>query len=237
MRLHYALLSAALTVGFSGIAVAQDQPATTTTPQPPPAVVVVDHDKDHHDSDNFSATQSRWLLSGFVGSNFGARASDASVNFGGELGYLWHSVIGLSALANFTPDFKTNNLGFADDPHVNGYMLNAMLAAPIGGEAQFQPYLSGGVGEIELRSQVLNTPAVPASGFVSANQSRFGGTIGAGVMGFAGNVGVRGDIRYFRASKSSDFSTTPDNPAESFAQGVLSGLDFWRANIGLAFRW
>jgi hypothetical protein len=66
-------------------------------------------------------------------------------------------------------------------------------------------------------------------------------------MGFAGNVGVRADVRYFRGFSDDTVEDalnldpgTIDNdntPGSQAASGILSGLDFWRANIGLAFRW
>jgi hypothetical protein len=55
-------------------------------------------------------------------------------------------------------------------------------------------------------------------------------------MAFAGNVGIRGDVRYYRAFNS-DVSTNATTAADVFAQNLLSGLDFWRANIGIAVRW
>jgi hypothetical protein len=32
-------------------------------------------------------------------------------------------------------------------------------------------------------------------------------------------------------------TTTGSTAADVFAQNLLSGLDFWRANIGIAVRW
>jgi len=56
-------------------------------------------------------------------------------------------------------------------------------------------------------------------------------------MGFAGNVGVRGDVRYFRAFTNDTLATTGTTPGDVFSRNLLSGLDFWRANIGVAIRW
>jgi hypothetical protein len=146
-------------------------------------------------------------------------------------------VFGAEVLADFAPNFKLNNVGLASNPDVNGYMLNAILGAPMGGDSQFKPYISGGVGEIQLRSDVLNTPANPASGFVSANQAHFGGDIGAGLLAYSGNVGVRADVRYFRHFTTDSLASTATTPADNFAQALVSSLDFWRANIGIALRW
>ena len=59
--------------------------------------------------------------------------------------------------------------------------------------------------------------------------------VGAGLMGFIGNVGFRGDIRYFKARTDDDLADIV--PVDALTQTVLSGVEFWRANIGIALRW
>jgi hypothetical protein len=178
-----------------------------------------------------STIPSHWLASGFVGSNFGASHDDASVDFGGQVGYLWNGVLGAEFLADFAPRFNINNALLTQNPDLNSYMVNAIGAVPFL-DGQLQPYVSGGVGAIQLRSDVNL-----GGGATSANQSKAGGDIGAGLMGFAGNIGFRADVRYFRAFTTDEVSTSASTPEEVFAQGLLSGLDFWRANFGVAFRW
>lgn len=95
-------------------------------------------------------------------------------------------------------------------------------------------HLSAGLGGVQLRSDMINLGTTSTT---SANQMRCGGNVGAGVMGFSGNVGIRGDIRYYRAFYNSDVSTDTGTPADVFAQTLLSGLDYWKANIGIAVRW
>src|SRR5262249_9186732 len=105
---------------------------------------------------------------------------------------------------------------------------------PLGADGRWQPYLSGGVGAITLRSDVFNRSNGNAvSNTFNPDDTHFGANIGAGIMGDVGNWGVRGDVRYFRAT-SSDVTTNGINP---IASNLLSGLDFWRANIGVAVRW
>ena len=184
-----------------------------------------------------SPTQSRWTAAGFVGANYGASATGSSVDFGGQLGYLYRGIIGGEFLADFAPRFNVANAFLADRPNVNAYMANVILAAPFGTEAAIQPYVSVGVGGIQLRSNLLTFANVPTSAQSEVNQTRGGGDIGFGVMGFAGNVGIRGDVRYFRAFTNNTVTTTGSTAADVFAQNLLSGLDFWRANIGIAVRW
>jgi hypothetical protein len=226
----------------------------------------------------------RWLASGLIGSNyknnsasqpggigsgsaisaFGGVASDtstdSSLDFGLSLGYLWHSVAGAEFMANFTPNFNLANTFVASDasPALNTYMFNAIGAVPIGADARFQPYVSGGFGAMTLRGATVasgltglpgtstTTTGTVANDVFNPDESHGAGNIGFGLMGFMGNFGVRGDLRYFRA-----FGTNTDNLSTSttvttssgtttsggVVTGLLPGLNFWRANIGVAFRW
>jgi hypothetical protein len=61
--------------------------------------------------------------------------------------------------------------------------------------------------------------------------------VGGGLMAFAGNVGIRGDLRFFHAFQDNRFSTDVTAPEDQFTKNLLLGLDIWRANIGVAVRW
>ena len=226
-------IAAALTVALPAKAHAQEP-----GPPPPqnPSATSTKSD-DNGGSGWISATQSRWTAAGFVGANYGASATSSSVDFGGQVGYLYRGIIGGEFLADFAPKFNITNAFLADRPNVNAYMLNAILAVPLGTEAAIQPYVSAGLGGVQLRSNMLAVSSDPTSLQTTANQTRGGGDIGFGVMGFAGNVGIRGDVRYFRAFTNNTVTTTGSNASDVFAQNLLSGLDFWRANIGIAVRW
>jgi len=181
---------------------------------------------------------SRWTAAGFVGANYGAAATSSSVDFGGQVGYLYRGVIGGEFIADFAPRFNLTNAFLADRPNVNAYMANVLVSVPVGADHQIQPYLSAGFGGVQLHSNMLALASVPTSAQTSANDVRGGGDIGFGVMGFAGNVGIRGDVRYFRAFTNDNAAIgTGSTAADAFAQNLLSGLDFWRANIGIAVRW
>lgn len=160
------------------------------------------------------------------------------MDFGGQVGYLYRGVVGGELLADFAPKFELNNARFADMPNLNTYMANAVLALPLGDEHRVQPYVSAGFGAVQLRSNILGIAGFPSSAQTSASATSGGGDIGFGLMGFAGNVGIRGDVRYFRAFTNDNItSVTGSTAADIFSQNVLSGLDFWRANIGVAVRW
>jgi hypothetical protein len=223
MRTQKWLLAAAIVLGVPMIAAAQTTTTTGTTAQTTTAY-------------DLDAPPSHWMVSGFVGSNFGAQTDGTSVDLGGSLGYLWRSAVGLEFLAGFSPNFELENSAvlLGEKPQVNSYMVNAMGAIPIGSSASFQPFVSAGLGAITLRSDVLSGDSDNFDETLNPDDSKFGGNVGFGVMGFAGNVGLRGDVRYFRAFESGD---SPDTAGEAIASDLLSGLDFWRANIGVAIRW
>ena len=244
--------------------------------QPPAAAVAqnttgtVTQDPDNH-----------WIASGFVGSNFGRNAETASTEVGGSIGYLWKSKFGAEFDTGFTPSFElqSNFFGLGIKPQINTYMANAIAAAPLGPAAAWQPYISGGVGAISL----MSGDEGEAANFLNPNGTKFGGNVGGGLMAFAGKVGFKADVRYYRAAGAYQTSvaditpavspsptspappsspppspaptpTPPPGPyivptagtAQIASDGVtskqlvdtaLSGLAFWRANVGVALRW
>jgi len=91
-----------------------------------------------------------------------------------------------------------------------------------------KPYGAFGVGNLNLNVTSLASLVVPNPTSFSSNYFTF--NAGGGVMGFFGShLGVRGDLRYYRAFgfKLEDFATT----------GLaLDDFDFWRAAFGLAVK-
>jgi hypothetical protein len=196
--------------------------------------------------DDLDSDNGGWFASAFVGSDFGERAEGNSMDFGGALGYS-NGWVGAELLAGFTPNFQLRNNILVEDPQVNSYMFNLMGSVPLGSERRWQPFVSGGLGAITLRSDLLSGDDDAFDETLDPDDSQVGGNVGFGIMGFAGGVGIRADVRYFRAFTDAavedalnlDPGTIDPNstPAGQTASAMLSGLDFWRANIGLAFRW
>ncbi|HJS08042.1 MAG TPA: hypothetical protein VJ809_10300 [Pirellulales bacterium] len=219
MRPSHLLIAAALTAAMSGIAAAQTPTAATTA----------------------GDTRSSWLATGFVGSNFGtnheriALDKAGSVDFGGQLAFLWKGTIGGEFIADFVPNVG-DNLAFANEPQVNSYMGNVIAAIPLGASGRYQPYMSGGAGVIQLSVDLFDDIANPASSTFSSSNAKPGGNIGGGFMAFADHFGVRADVRYFKAFSD----TIPEAPfmgGELINHLVLNGLGFWRSSVGLAIRW
>jgi hypothetical protein len=80
---------------------------------------------------------------------------------------------------------------------------------------------------------VSGTP-IP-TGTTDGDEVKRGTNVGAGLMGFAGIIGFRADIRYYKAATDTSLQST--TPVGQFTETLLSGLDYWRANIGVAIRW
>jgi len=177
----------------------------------------------------------------------------ASFAFSGQIAYLWENV-GIEGLFDFTPSVDVTRAEFSE-PSANSYMANLITAIPIGPEGRFQPYMSGGIGAVSLSTDLQDIffpGIVQAVNFEGASQTKFGWNLGAGASAFgAGPFGFRADIRYFRAASSSNVDNvlTDDilfdaldgiletSNTDRLTRGLLSGLSYWRANVGLALRW
>lgn len=191
---------------------------------------------------------SHFLASGSLGSDFENDADDPSVNFAGTFGWLYHGVAGAEFQANFTPDFNLNPAivppFLAEEPSINTYMLNAIAAAPLMAGGQFQPYVSGGGGWFTMKG----TPTTGDSN-IDLDKTDTGWNLGAGLMGFLGQLGVRADLRYFKVSgnefagvdssvlRSAHHGAVVDDQEQTVNGNIISGMSFWRGNIGVALRW
>jgi hypothetical protein len=238
MRAAHYLIAVAIASGLPAAAMAQ-----STTPAPAY-------------TNNSALHENHWFASGFIGSNFSASSdratlannanidnnSSSNLEFGGQIGYMWNRAIGVEFLADITPTFGFDNVvesanignaGLVDDPRLNTYMVNAIASIPIAA-GRFQPYVSGGFGGVSVVADVLDNVLDPTGSSSRASLTRMGADVGGGFFAFAGNVGIRGDVRYFHASTNNQTATLP---ADQLTENLLSGLSFWRANVGIAFRW
>jgi len=211
--------------------------AAPPPPPPPPAPYVP------------TETHMPWIASGFIGSSFNTSSNTlqqtlnsdnnvpAGLTYGGQVGYLWHGVVGGEFIADFAPDVGLDSVLIASQPHVNSYMGNVIGAFPFGSDGRYQPFVSGGFGSIGMRADVVTGFDANGSQITSsATQARWGSNIGGGMMAFANRWGVRGDVRYFRASTNDAFSSN-QSAEDRVTQALLSDLGFWRGTLGLSFRW
>ena len=174
-----------------------------------------------------------WIFTPYIGANF-SRGGDifdldsgnTSVSFGGSLGWMGAGILGLEMDFGYAPDFFETDDVTSLDGNVTSFMGNVIIGIPIGGQTGggVRPYVSGGAGLLRSRLDDVED-------FFDLNENSFGVNAGAGLMVFfTDNVGLRGDLRYFR-SLSDD-----DNDDDTDLDLNLGAFHFWRATAGVAFR-
>ena len=183
-----------------------------------------------------SAQAQSWFFSPFIGGNFGGSADfgdfpdqddevERRMDFGATLG--WNpSVVGFEIDLGYSPNFFEDTAGDRNfefgDSNVTTLMGNLLLSAPPG--SGFRPYASGGLGLI--RANVSSGTGL----FNDLSTNDLGVNIGGGINAqFNENVGIRGDLRYFRSLQDNE----PDNELDL----SLGSFDFWRGTVGMTFRW
>jgi opacity protein-like surface antigen len=182
-----------------------------------------------------------WLFTPFIGMNFGGSATfnEAGFDFedkfeqrgtyGASLAWMGAGIAGFEFDFGYTPNFfESNAEGDVDfdygDNNLTTLMANLVLGAPVGGQTGIgiRPYASGGVGIV--RSRIGD-----AGDLFDISSSDWAFNAGAGVTGFfSDNVGIRGDVRYFRSLQ--------DNEPDDELDIALGSFRFWRGSVGVTFR-
>jgi len=188
------------------------------------------------------AASADWVLTPFVGWNFGGSADVSGngglstvnrfahkANFGASAAWMGKGILGAEVDFGYSPNFYANTtttgFQFASSNNVTTLTGNVIVGIPIGSKyaASVRPYAVGGVGL--LRSRVGD--AAGLLNITSKNDAGF--DLGGGVMGFVHkNIGLRGDVRYFRG-----FTGAPSGSATGLA---LGNFHFWRASAGVSFK-
>lgn len=177
-----------------------------------------------------AAARADWLFTPHLGTTFGS--SNSAFTYGATIGWMGAGIVGFETEFAFTPDFvdlgdelelDDDDFDFLDD-RATTVMFNGIVGVPIGGTAGtgFRPYFSGGVGLVHasLESDEL---------LFEDDSNKFGFNLGGGAMGYWGNIGIRGDIRYYQTLADSEFDEVLDLEIGDF--------DFWRGTVGVTFRW
>jgi len=181
-----------------------------------------------------------WLFTPFIGMNWGANAGftdlagdfednfQQKMNFGASLSWMGAGALGFEVDFGFSPNFFQNTTGDTDfafgDSNVTTLMANLKVGVPFGGQhgGGLRPYASGGVGLIKSR---IDDP----DDIFQLNSTDFGLNVGGGVAGFfSDNLGLQGDVRYFR-------SLQDNSPTDQFDL-ALGSFSFWRGTVGVVFR-
>lgn len=189
------------------------------------------------------ASAQSWFVSPFVGANFGGSAAfgefpdvddevERRLDLGATIG--WNpNVVGFEVDFGYSPNFFEDTAGDRNfdfgESNVTTLMTNLLISAPPG--TGLRPYLSSGLGLIRANID-------GGDFFDNLSTNDLGVNIGAGLNGqFTDNVGIRGDVRYFRGLEQRD----DDDPAEDddFADEDFGfeRFSFWRGTVGVTFRW
>ena len=177
-----------------------------------------------------------WLFTPFIGATFGGNANlpdnglsvknefERRLNYGAALAWMGGGVFGFEADFGYSPNFfessdngdKVNFIGAGNETTL---MANIVIGAPLGG---VRPYVSGGAG-------IMKSKADQADEFITKTTANdFGYDVGGGVMGFfSHNIGLRGDIRYFRSLQKDETNTLDLS---------LGSFKFWRGTVGVTFK-
>lgn len=157
-------------------------------------------------------------LTPFFGASFGGNLDTTRTAYGATLGFTAGG-FGFDVDFGVTPNFFGKTSVVSDSNAVT-LMANLKLAPSIRSRG-VKPYFSGGLGLIRTK---LDTNAV----FDNVSSNDWGLNLGFGVGGyFTPHVGLQGDVRYFRAFRDVDVGNVNID---------LSGFDFWRATLGLSFK-
>lgn len=183
-----------------------------------------------------SRASADWLFTPYLGATFGGSANigvagedfgdefERKVNYGASLAWVGDGALGFEVDFGYSPNFFSvspddDDFDLVGDGNVTTLMANLVVGAPAGG---VRPYASGGLGLIKSRVD-------DADQFFDVDNNDFGFNVGAGVTGFmTDNVGIRGDVRYFRSLR--------DNEPDDEFDVALSDFRFWRGTVGVTFR-
>ncbi len=174
-----------------------------------------------------ASARADWLFTPNIGTTFGGAADGREhLTYGASIGWMGAGIVGWEADFQFTPEFFEPNdtdVDFFGSSNVFTVMGNVIIGIPVGGQTGggIRPFGIAGIGLIQQ-----NTDSDEA---FDIDSNEFGFNLGGGVMGFFNdNVGLRGDIRYVRSFEEAD---------DNLVTIGIGDFDFWRANVGVVFRW
>jgi hypothetical protein len=161
-------------------------------------------------------------------------AGKRHVDFGGAVALLGEGILGVEAVAVFTPGFfQAEQSRLATDPAVPvlkssrtiAVMGNVVLTTPRRWtEYSLRPFVSGGVGVLRA-TQTQATEALP----VHVGMAGF--DVGGGAIGFlSARTGIRFDLRYY-----STLHGTDQGPVAPVGDALVR-LHYMTASVGLVLR-
>ena len=168
------------------------------------------------------AAAQRFWVSPFVGTTNGNDLTHSNAGMGISAGAtVFKKWIGVEGeFYNAQLFFKDN--GFLTNRALKTGMGNVVVGVPYIKSERFGVYGTAGLGVIRPHLEEVG-------GFAKVDTNKSGYNVGGGVIGnLSKNIGIRGDVRYFRTMKK-------DEAANAF--GIDFGsFHFWRSSVGLVLR-
>jgi hypothetical protein len=166
------------------------------------------------------------FLNGYVGVNFGGDMEVNTTVFGGSLGAISTSGIGVEADFGYSPDFYDTEEFLGAKTSVFTLMGNVILG-PASRGAGVRPYVTGGLG-------LMRTSVDVSDLFDNVSRNDFAIDAGGGLfIDFSNGFAMRGDFRYFRSLRDEDGGNGGVLPDLGFD---LGDFDFWRATVGATIK-
>ena len=174
------------------------------------------------------ASAQTFIINPFLGTTLSSPSevgSHSKPGFGIALGSI-KGILGAEMEFAYYPEILDNEANALAKNKVLTFSGNTIIGPMIGGHVK--PYGAFGFGDLFLNVTKLSDVVVPNPESISKNYFTF--NVGGGVMGFFNkHLGVRGDLRYYRAF---GFNLT-DVESTGLA---LDRFNFWRLNIGFVAR-
>jgi hypothetical protein len=167
------------------------------------------------------------FINPFVGTTLtspSGRGSNSKAGFGVALGGVGN-IVGFETEVAYYPEVLENDENALAKNKVITYSGNTLIGPTIG---PVKIYGAFGVGGLYLDATSIANVLLPNPESFSKNY--FTGNAGGGVMGFfTSHLGVRADLRYYRAFglKLDELET---------AGLTFDKFEFWRANVGLVVK-
>lgn len=166
------------------------------------------------------AVHAETMLSGHAGWVFSGDLPDSRTTYGGALTFMGDGPVGFEIEGAYTPDFFGDSDQLLGSNNVSTLMGNILLGTRLGSNGRIYGSVGGGL---------LKSSASSVDDFFDVSRNDFGVTAGAGAMGFfAKNIGIRGDIRYFR--------NIGDPESDNEFDLDFGNFSYWRGTGGLVLR-
>ena len=161
------------------------------------------------------------MFTPFAGTTFGGNGGEfgdeSHLVYGGSVSFLGDSPFGLEFEGQVAPDYfgeaGTNNVAS---------LMGSVLFGGHDDSGRLRFYANAGAG-------LLRTHIRDSTQFFNTARDSLGITLGGTVIyGLSDNLGLKGDVRYFRGLRD-------DEPGSDLDLD-LTGFNFWRASLGLGVR-